>query len=109
MTNQSNSQNFTNIEDLTGLDKANLKKMVEELSDSLAREHAEKTYRKEAIGDICHKLNINPKVLKKMAEVYHKGNIIETAEGYRRFVYAYKSLMGFKEEGDDEQDSAGIP
>lgn len=102
MTNQQNAQIFTNVEDLLSADKANLKKMVEELADSLGREHAEKTYRKEAVADICHKHNLNPKIIKKMAEVHYKGNIIQTAEGYRRFVYAFKSLMGFKEEGEEE-------
>lgn len=99
------SNSVGRVEDLSELDKRKLKKIVEEMSNSIAREQAEKLYRKEAATAVSKDMNIDKKLIVKMAKVLHDSNIAEVSESYRRFVYAYKALMGSIDEKETDQNA----
>ncbi len=61
---------------LTPNDKLKLEGALKDMSTSMTRVEAERDFQKNVIGDICEELNLNKKVFRKLAKVYHKQNFI---------------------------------
>jgi archaellum component FlaC len=56
-------------------DRKKLKQAIEEISNSMTRVEAEKDFQKEAIANICDKIEIDKKYVKKLATIYHRNTI----------------------------------
>jgi hypothetical protein len=93
-----NSKNFVSVNSLSKADKQRLKKVIQDLNDSLTRVAAEKDYQKEAIGAISEDLGLNKKLVKRMATVYYKSNFKDEIETQKEFEEFYDMVINEKEE-----------
>ena len=76
------------------MDKDKLKKTVQELSNSMTRIDAERDYIREAIKAAHEEHGINKKVLRKIANAYHKQNFVEEVATQEEFEHVYKDVIG---------------
>lgn len=74
-------------------DKKELKSILQEISNSMARMDGEKDYIKEAIKSASDKFNINKKILKKMAVVYHRNSFTDEISQAEEFQTMYESVL----------------
>lgn len=65
---------------LTAEEKLKLVDTLKEISASMARMDAERDVLKQLKKDICDELDMNRKVLNKLARLYYKGNFSEEKE-----------------------------
>lgn len=75
-------------------DKLKIKKMLGEISDSYTRISAERELIKETIEALAEDFEIDKKVLRKMAQVYHKQNFTTVESEQEDFVFMYESILG---------------
>ena len=73
-------------------DKLKLLDALKEISASMARVEAERDLIKNVKNDICDDLQLNRKVLNKMARTYHKGNFSEEVELHKDFESLYETV-----------------
>ena len=78
-------------------DKLKIKKMLGEISDSYTRISAERELIKETIEALAEDFEIDKKVLRKMAQVYHKQNFTTVEAEQEEFVFTYESILGAEE------------
>lgn len=78
-------------------DKLKIKKMLGEISDSYTRISAERELVKETIEALAEDFEIDKKVLRKMAQVYHKQNFTTVESEQEDFVFMYESILGVEE------------
>ena len=74
------------------VDKKALKGVLDELSNSMLRVKSEKEFQKEAIADAAEKFNMNKKILRKMAKVYHNNSFTEEVMEMEEFQTLYESV-----------------
>jgi hypothetical protein len=74
-------------------DKKALKDVLVEISNSLTRMDAERDYIKEAINEASEKFDINKKILRKMAKVYHRNNFTDEVTEMEEFQTMYESII----------------
>jgi hypothetical protein len=86
-------KDFVSVESLTGEEKKRLRGVVLELNDSLTRIAAEQELQKETIGEICEKLNLDKKIVRKMARTYFKSNYNEEIEANQSFEEFYSKIV----------------
>ena len=75
-------------------DKLKIKKMMSEISDSYTRISAERDLVKETIAVLAEDFELDKKVLRKMAQVYHKQNFTTVEAEQEDFVFTYESILG---------------
>lgn len=75
------------------VDKKALKGVLDELSNSMLRVKSEKELQKEAIEDAAEKFNMNKKILRKMAKVYHNNSFTEEVMEMEEFQTLYESVV----------------
>ena len=75
------------------VDKKALKGVLDELSNSMLRVKSEKEFQKEAIEDAAEKFNMNKKILRKMAKVYHNNSFTEEIMEMEEFQTLYESVV----------------
>jgi len=73
-------------------DKLKLLDALKEISASMARVDAERDLIKAAKNDVCDDLQLNRKVLNKLARTYHKGNFSEEVELHKDFETLYETV-----------------
>lgn len=74
-------------------DRAKIKKMLGEISNSYTRVAAERDLIKETISEMSQEFNLPKKTLNKMAKVYHKQNFhVEQADN-EEFEDLYKTIV----------------
>jgi len=78
---------------MTDVDKKALKGVLDELSNSMLRAKSEKEFQKEAIADAAEKFNMNKKILRKMAKVYHNNSFTEEVMEMEEFQTLYESVV----------------
>lgn len=78
-------------------DKLKIKKMMGEISDSYTRISAERDLVKETIAALAEDFELDKKVLRKMAQVYHKQNFTTVEAEQEDFVFTYESILGVEE------------
>lgn len=78
-------------------DKLKIKKMLGEISDSYTRISAERELVKETLEALAEDFEIDKKVLRKMAQVYHKQNFTTVEAEQEDFVFTYESILGTAE------------
>lgn len=76
------------------MDKAKLKKVLDEISNAMTRKEAEQDYIKEAIKALSEEHGINKRVLRKMASTYHKRNYSEEKGHTEEFQTLYEEVIG---------------
>jgi hypothetical protein len=74
-------------------DRDKLFKVIKECSGSLARVDGERTYIKEAIGDICKELNLPKRLVNRLLKVYHKQNFEEETVVNDQFQTLYETVV----------------
>jgi uncharacterized FlgJ-related protein len=73
-------------------DKLKLLDALKEISASMSRIEAERDLLKNIKNDICDELELNRKVLNKLARTYHKGNFSEEQELHKHFEELYETV-----------------
>jgi hypothetical protein len=74
-------------------DRDKLLGVLKELSASMARIEGERSFMKEAIADVCDKLDVPKKLVAKMAKVYHKQNYDEEVAVHEQFETLYQTVV----------------
>jgi hypothetical protein len=73
-------------------DKKKLEDALKEMSTSMSRQAAERDLQKNVIGDICDELDLNKKVFRKLAKVYHKQNFADEVATHQEFESLYETV-----------------
>ena len=76
----------------TPVDKLKLLDALQDISTSMTRTDAERDLLKNIKKDICDELQLNRKVLNKLARTYHKGNFNEEVEMHKDFESLYETV-----------------
>jgi ribosome-binding protein aMBF1 (putative translation factor) len=87
------NHNSRSINSLTAEEKAELKKTVQDLNDSLTRAAAERELQKEAITALSDKLGIDKKLIRRLAKTYFKANFNEESEENKTFEDFYTMII----------------
>ena len=74
-------------------DRAKIKKMLSEVSDSMTRIAAERDLIKETIKEMSQEFNLSKRHLNKMAKVYYKQNFSREQEEQEEFEDLYTSIV----------------
>ena len=74
-------------------DRDKLLGVLKECSNSLVRMEAERDLIKEAVKDICDKLQLPKRVVNKMVKVYHKQNFDEEVAVQDQFMGLYNAVV----------------
>jgi hypothetical protein len=74
-------------------DRAKIKKMLGEVSDSMTRISAERDLIKETIKEMSQEFNLSKRQLNRMAKVYHKQNFTREQEEHSEFEDLYTSIV----------------
>ena len=77
---------------LTPQDKKKLENALKDMSASMTRQAAERDLQKNVIGDICDELDLNKKVFRKLAKVYHKQNFADEVATHQEFESLYANV-----------------
>jgi cyanate lyase len=96
-----NSKNFVSVNSLSKTDKKRLKKVIQDLNDSLTRVSSEKEYQKEAIASVSEDLGLNKKLVKRMATVYYKSNFKDEIETQKEFEEFYEMVINTADEVEE--------
>lgn len=87
-----NAVKVVNVENLSTEEKDRLIRALKEMSGALTRAEAEKDYVKEAKKKIADELKLAPKLVGKLAKVYHKQNFDEEHAAHEEFEKVYLTL-----------------
>lgn len=71
-----------------------IKKVLDELSGSMARIEGERSYISETIKDLSEEFQINKKILRRMAKTYHKQNFSNEIAENEEFEVMYEQITG---------------
>ena len=74
-------------------DKNELRGVMQEISNSMTRIAAEKEFIKEAIQAASEKYQMNKKILRKMAKVYHQNNFTDEVSEMEEFQKLYETVI----------------
>jgi len=77
---------------LTPQDKKKLESALKDMSTSLTRVEAERDLQKNLIKDICEELDLNKRVFRKLAKVYHKQNFADEVATHQEFESLYETV-----------------
>jgi len=74
-------------------DRARIKKLLGEISNSMTRIEAERDLIKETIKEMSQEFNLSKRQLNRMAKVYHKQNFTREQEEHSEFEDLYTSIV----------------
>jgi len=75
-------------------DQQKIKKMLSEISDSYTRISAERELVKETIEALAEDFDLDKKLLRKMAQIFHKQNYSEVESEQEELALLYESVVG---------------
>lgn len=75
-------------------DQVKIKKMLSEISDSFTRIEAERDLVKETIEALSEDFEIEKKILRKMARIFHKQNYSAVEAEQEELALLYESVVG---------------
>jgi hypothetical protein len=75
-------------------DQVKIKKMLSEISDSFTRIEAERDLIKETIEALSDDFDIEKKILRKMARIFHKQNYSTVEAEQEELALLYESVVG---------------
>ena len=74
-------------------DKKDILGVLTEISNSMLRIKSEREYIKEAIDAAAEKYNMNKRILRKMAKVYHNNSFTDEVTEMEEFQALYESVV----------------
>ena len=80
---------ITNPEVLKAIEKA-----LQELSNSMTRQEAERDLIKDIITNLCDDHSLDKKIIRKMARVYHKRSYTTEVQEHEEFEVLYENVIG---------------
>lgn len=80
---------ITNPETLRAINKA-----MQELSNSMTRIEAERDLIKDIITNLCDDHELDKKIIRKMARVYHKRSFTTEVQEHEEFEVLYENVIG---------------
>ena len=89
--------------------KKAIKKVLDELSNSMTRIEAERDLIKETITDVCEEYKLNKKTFRKLARTYHKQNFSKEVADNEEFQTMYEEITGETTLGNIEKDLSNEP
>lgn len=75
-------------------DRKQVFECIKELDASMLRAAAEKDFQKEAIERLCEKVEVDKKLVKQLARIYHKQNFTEVTQENEDLVALYEEIIG---------------
>lgn len=75
-------------------DQKKIRDALQEISHSLTRVAAERDLIKDIIKDTCDKHELDKKLFRKMAKVYHKSTFSEEVAEHTQFEVMYQTITG---------------
>jgi ribosomal protein S17E len=75
-------------------DQIKIKKMLSEISDSYTRISAERELIKETIEALAEDFDLEKKILRKMAQIFHKQNYSTVEAEQEELAQLYESVVG---------------
>lgn len=84
---------FVNVSSLTDDQKKRLKGVITELSNSFTRMAAERDFVKETLSDIQDELNVDKKIVRKLAKAYFASSFDKEAVEFETYETFYESLL----------------
>ena len=86
-------QLISNPETLKAINKA-----LQEVSNSMTRIEAERDLIKDILGNVCEDHELDKKIIRKMARVYHKRSYTTEVEEHEQFQVLYENTLGLDNE-----------
>jgi hypothetical protein len=74
-------------------DRKKMKDVLTEVSNSMIRIKSEREFIKEAIEEAAEKFQMNKKILRKMAKVYHNNSFTDEIMEMEEFQTLYESIV----------------
>ncbi len=74
-------------------DRKKMKDVLTEISNSMIRIKSEREFIKEAIEEAAEKFEMNKKILRKMAKVYHNNSFTDEIMEMEEFQTLYESIV----------------
>lgn len=82
-----------NINELDNVGRDELKDAIIELSDSMTRAAAERELQKNTLEEISESLDLDKKLVRKMARVYYKSTFQQEKDAAEEFEAAYEEIF----------------
>ena len=83
--------------------RKSIKKVLDEISNSMTRIEAERDLIKETIEDICEEFKLSKKTFRKLARTYHKKNFSKEVAENEEFETMYETITGETSLGNVEK------
>jgi hypothetical protein len=71
-----------------------IEKALQELSNSMTRQEAERDLIKDIITKVCDDHELDKKIIRKMARVYHKRSFTTEVQEHEEFEVLYENVLG---------------
>jgi cyanate lyase len=84
---------FTDVNSLSAADKERLRSVIVTLNDSMTRADAERDMQKEQIVAIADALNLDKKLVRRMAKTYYRANYNDEVENNDTFEKFYSAVL----------------
>lgn len=75
-------------------DQKKIRDALQEISHSLTRTEAERDLIKDIIKTTCDQFELDKKIFRKMAKVYHRSNFTEEVAEHSEFEVMYQTITG---------------
>lgn len=86
-------KNYVSINNLSPEARKSVRKLVEEINDSMTRIQSEKDLQKEGIKSTCERLGIDPKIVRKIGRAYYKANFNQEVADFSDYENFYELVM----------------
>ena len=93
MSMMGHNQQQRSVQGLTEEDRKVFRKAIMELNDSMTRVGAERELQKETISELSNKLDIDKKLIRRMARTYFKANFNSEVQENTDFEEFYTTVM----------------
>jgi hypothetical protein len=88
--------NSNAIRNLTITEKDDLKNAVKKIDDSLTRILGERNLIKNIVDDVSTKIQLDKKLIRKIAKTFHKASLKMDKDEFNDFVAIYENVYGDK-------------
>ena len=93
MSMMGHNQQNRSVQGLTEEERKQFRKAIMELNDSMTRIGAERELQKETINELNDKLDIDKKLIRRMAKAYFKANFKDEVQENTDFEEFYTTVM----------------
>jgi hypothetical protein len=93
MSMMGHNQQHRSVQGLTEEERKQFRKAIMELNDSMTRIGAERELQKETINELSGKLDIDKKLIRRMARTYFKANFNSEIQENTDFEEFYTTVM----------------